>query len=200
MIVPDERDVIARTLKEWCGEGFDRDPHHGRTVSHSEMLRPKPSWILQKNSPRLRRDDEDADAEVHGEGFPDKSLAVICKDPCDRIPRKQKGAARCFEAIARRSDTESRSWQAGTRSAADTGTADKTRADRRIIRRKTAYRDDLNYMEDRVYERNLRLGQDQKMRDHHRNVGRRQVFGTQCVRGPGLYVIDNLPPASPAAP
>ncbi|HPX03491.1 MAG TPA: MogA/MoaB family molybdenum cofactor biosynthesis protein [Synergistaceae bacterium] len=102
MIVPDERDVIARTLKEWCGEGFDLILTTGGTGLSQRDVTPEALMdIAEKTVPGFGEMMRMRTLKYTERAFLTRSLAVICgKTLVIAFPGSRRGAAQCFEAIA----------------------------------------------------------------------------------------------------
>ncbi len=101
MIVPDERNVIARTLKEWCGEGFDLILTTGGTGLSQRDVTPEALMdIAEKTVPGFGEMMRMKTLKYTERAFLTRSLAVICgKTLVIAFPGSRRGAAQCFEAV-----------------------------------------------------------------------------------------------------
>ena len=98
MIVPDERDVIARTLKEWCGEGFDLILTTGGTGLSQRDVTPEALMdIAEKTVPGFGEMMRMRTLKYTERAFLTRSLAVICgKTLVIAFPGSRRGAAQCL--------------------------------------------------------------------------------------------------------
>ena len=102
IIVPDEKDQIAESVRCWCEEGFDLVLTTGGTGLSARDVTPEALiGIAEKIVPGFGEMMRMETLKYTERAFLTRSVAVICKKTLIiAFPGSQRGARQCFEAIA----------------------------------------------------------------------------------------------------